>query len=489
MSKMRFTLQKKKIFVISACALAALAVLSLLFIARGYSLTPSYLSGDEPHYVMMADSLVRDGDFNLKNDYQSDRSSAYYLGGQLPPHNSPLVDIESDQWYSIHTVGVPLVIAVPFKLFGVEGARLWMMLLQGSLVVTFFFVLRKYLGSNMRALIGAGLGVICPLFWQNLGSLFPDLLLVSLWMFTILLFGRKDPISNIAMVAIGVIAGLAHTKGLLLIAPLLLAHIAFLIWEDGLSVFIKKQWLAMSVGFLGVVLYVRFLYMHYGIFTPSGLYGNNGQLFGGNLIYNAVAMLTDRNKGLFVHFPLLLIVVPYLAFFVIDLVKTTRKLARQKLKLKSVHFLTAALLVGLAVSLATIVGFEDWSGSTAPNGRSILPFIVVAIFVFAKYLNIHSRLEVLLVGSFALLSIWLSWLSIIDFKTYMSPGVNSFWVDRFQLLNNLPMFGFVSVDTGRAPLILGLKMLALLLALNICLYVLFKYRVTLKERDRSSTSL
>ena len=43
-----------------------------LFITRGYYKKMSYISGDEPHYVMMTDSLIKDGDFEIisaKNDW------------------------------------------------------------------------------------------------------------------------------------------------------------------------------------------------------------------------------------------------------------------------------------------------------------------------------------------------------------------------------------------------------------------------------------
>lgn len=469
--------KKRILFIIFATV-----ALSFLFFQRDYEKDLSYLSGDEPHYIMMADSLVKDGDFNLKNDYELERSKDFYPGPSLYPHNSPLVEEGSDKWYSIHTIGVPLAVALPYKLFGVTGARVWMMLIQFSAIVIFYLILKKYLKSEKRALIGAGLLILCPLIWQNMGSFFPDLILITFWLTSILLFGRKDKWSNLAIIACGVISGLSHTKGLILIAPIILFHVFWLIHKSSIADYVREQWLSISFAVGSLLLYVYFLYLNYGIISPSQLYGDNGQLFGANPIYNTVAMLTDRNKGLFVHFPLLLVAAPYLIFMIIELAGLASNFVKRNLKTTVNHFLVAGLILGLSVLLVTVIGFQDWSGSTAPNGRSMLPFIIGAIFVTAKYIRLQSRVEVLLLGVAAALSGWLSWLSIYDFKTYMSPGVNSFWVDRFEPLANLPLFGFVSIDTGRAPLLLGIKLLTCIAVINALLFVLYKYKIIFKPQ-------
>ena len=56
-----------------------IALFAILFFAVGFTLyifkyheyfnKKSFLSGDEPHYIMMSESLIQDNDFNLKNDY------------------------------------------------------------------------------------------------------------------------------------------------------------------------------------------------------------------------------------------------------------------------------------------------------------------------------------------------------------------------------------------------------------------------------------
>ena len=43
-------------------------------------------SGDEPHYLLAAHSLVHDGDLDLSNNYAQRDYAAFYTGYYLNPH-------------------------------------------------------------------------------------------------------------------------------------------------------------------------------------------------------------------------------------------------------------------------------------------------------------------------------------------------------------------------------------------------------------------
>lgn len=45
------------------------------------------ITGDEPHYLLMSQSILRDGDLDLKNDYAENRYAGFYERGQLEPQN------------------------------------------------------------------------------------------------------------------------------------------------------------------------------------------------------------------------------------------------------------------------------------------------------------------------------------------------------------------------------------------------------------------
>ena len=163
-----------------------------------------YSSGDEPHYIMMSDSLIKDRDLNLRNQYEDKAAMSRYSTEKVFPHLSASVNsVNSDSWYSIHTVGLPVLIMLPFKYLGLNGTRIFLTVLQLSSIVLFYIILKKYLHDNRRIMLGLILVLSCTFFWQNLSAIMPDLMMVAFFLACILFFGRKDLLSNLAFVAVG----------------------------------------------------------------------------------------------------------------------------------------------------------------------------------------------------------------------------------------------------------------------------------------------
>ncbi|BCX80921.1 hypothetical protein MIT9_P0499 [Methylomarinovum caldicuralii] len=88
-------------------------VMPLLLIAF-YALTSIFyyekraFSFDEPHYLLAAQSIARDFDFDLKNNYNKESYKNIY-SGILDPHISP--NSQGKHWYSIHGYGLPVLLA------------------------------------------------------------------------------------------------------------------------------------------------------------------------------------------------------------------------------------------------------------------------------------------------------------------------------------------------------------------------------------------
>jgi hypothetical protein len=79
--------------------------------------------GDEPHYLIIAQSILKDGDIRIDNNY-SQKDYLKYWGGFLRPHfSSPAVDGEH---YSGHAPGLPAITAPAFGAFGYWGVVVWL---------------------------------------------------------------------------------------------------------------------------------------------------------------------------------------------------------------------------------------------------------------------------------------------------------------------------------------------------------------------------
>lgn len=472
-----------------AVAVFAALMMGYIFIQRGYFLNPSYLSGDEPHYVMMADNLLHYGNFNLELSYKDKLSQNYYVG-DLDPHISPASDKESGAWYSIHTIGLPILITIPYALAGVLGARIFMILVQLMFIPVFFLILKKYIKNSKRCWFGIFALLLCPLYWQNVGAIMPDLILLTMTGVAVLLFDKKDVVSNIILVILTLLTYYIHTKGLLLIGPILLFKYIRDIYSSGFLSWLKKSWPYLAILIIGMCGYSLYLLMCYGSISPTSLYGSNGQLFSANPLCNFVAALTDRSKGILIYFPLLVLFpVYFIRWLKLDFKKIfmnfKKNLTKKHANLKGTYFLGAGVLVGVIIFLITQLGFTDWSGSTAPNARYALVFLVCAIFVMTKYINIQNRLEVFIYALFLMFDAVIMLICNSKIIYYISVGVNSFLVEKFTFLMHFPLFSDNAAQGGSASMVRGLLILGAIILFNVALYYIYSnvYVVKLGKRN------
>jgi hypothetical protein len=92
-----------------------------------WQVAPQVPAGDEWHYLIIAQSLLRDGDLRIENNHR-DRDYRHYFSGDLPPDFR--VRGRNGQIYSIHAPGLPALIAPAFLLAGYRGAVLLLLALS-----------------------------------------------------------------------------------------------------------------------------------------------------------------------------------------------------------------------------------------------------------------------------------------------------------------------------------------------------------------------
>ena len=87
--------------------------------------------GDEPHYLMVADSLLRDHDVSLERDYAEARYAVFH-DAPLAPHYR--VRGRGREIYSLHAVGLSVAILPAWALGGYPAVTVFMALLAALLV-------------------------------------------------------------------------------------------------------------------------------------------------------------------------------------------------------------------------------------------------------------------------------------------------------------------------------------------------------------------
>lgn len=150
---------------------SVLLVSFVIFLLVGRFLPgPAGPQGDEPHYLLIAESLIHDGDVDLKNQFD-DRAFSKFTSADLQPHTAPRSP--RDKLYPIHTPGLAALIAPGYAVSGFAGARATVSLAMAATVSLLFFVSRALLGAaagNFAFLLAAFASPL-PIYAN---SVFPD---------------------------------------------------------------------------------------------------------------------------------------------------------------------------------------------------------------------------------------------------------------------------------------------------------------------------
>lgn len=340
---------------ITTWSFLVIAVFGSLYFARFF--VNRYISGDEPHYILMAQSLKADKDLNLRNNFENNDANAFYPG--LPPTRQigkQQVETNSAKWYSIHGPGVPLLLAAPYIIGGMKGMEAAMVAIATA-TVFLTYGLTRTVTKNKKASLLTGLALLICYFFNTLaGHIYPDMIIAALTLGGLLIILER-PNSKLFQVIFGFIVGfmcLLHFKSLIIIGPLCLA-LLYETWNSKR----KLPWLIAP----GLVLTIGYLffsaYMWFGVWKLPDIYAGLA-LRHASPWYITSALLFDAQRGLLVNNPLLWLIPVGLPIWYFR----NRK----------------ALIICLAAivpSILLLAGFGEWYGGDAPTGRYIIDFLPI----------------------------------------------------------------------------------------------------------------
>jgi hypothetical protein len=200
-------------------------VLALIVLARTTDKVAT--AGDEPHYLIMADSLVTDASFDLRPAYTREEKAPAIIG-RITPH---MIWVDH-QWMPYHTPGMAVLIALPWWLGGQPAVRIWLCLVLALLPWALVRWARFQLTAGEAAWLTVGIVVCSPSCFGG-SQIYPDLpagvfaTALALW----LLRRDEDDAHPLAWAAAGFAMGLlawlnvkfAATSGVFLLGLLGLA--------------------------------------------------------------------------------------------------------------------------------------------------------------------------------------------------------------------------------------------------------------------------
>jgi len=110
------------------------------------------LSGDEPHYLVVVQSLLEDHDLRVDDEYAEETWQKFYTGKIRPHFAQPGRD---GALYSIHGVGLPLLLLPGFAVLGLKGVLATEALMAALAVLETFRATELFTGRKSMAVFAS----------------------------------------------------------------------------------------------------------------------------------------------------------------------------------------------------------------------------------------------------------------------------------------------------------------------------------------------
>lgn len=372
--KIKFSLLRAKPVVVWLIAFAVFSLASVAITLQGV-----HLSGDEPHYIMIAQSLTEDGDFDLKNNIE-EKTYLNYLPIEVRFHGGEY----NGKFHSFHLPGLSFLLIPFYWLFKVSGIgslippplyfRLAASIINAFFALCLFYLLKMKFPD--KEITGFWLLVLVtfPLIFHG-NHLYPELPAATLMMAAYLFsFGEKKN-----YLGAGLFLSLIPWFHVKYIPPLGILGLAILyeifkplkpfrpFEKEKITAVVKLAVFPLLVFGL-LVIYSKTLY---GALSPTNIFPKESYWSVPWLLRLKVflAYFLDQRDGLLFYSPLF-----FLFFFSF---KNTKKLDRR------------FLLLGIAVSYVFFHAFTTVRGAYSPAGRPLMSVSwIFILFIAHFYFNI-----------------------------------------------------------------------------------------------------
>jgi len=256
--------------------LAIFITAELLFILAAAVLTRQgvALVGDEPHYLAISQSLARDGDLNVFNQYFRDGFKEFLHVEKLAAHGTWGKGYK--QIYSYHLPGISLTLT-PFFFFKLTPPLLYFLLrsflgLFGAMlaVLVYLFCLRLWHSRSLAFFATMVFSLTAPVFFYSF-HIFPEVQAVLLILSALYLLFFKAKGKDSRCLWAGLLLGSTIFWGVkyaLFIYPICLGFFAYWSWKKKF----RPALLLIIFPLLFQAIFFYYLYHAYGNFSPNSVY-------------------------------------------------------------------------------------------------------------------------------------------------------------------------------------------------------------------------
>ncbi len=299
--------------------LAAGVAALVLFGVVAYGAREMVPGGDEPHYLIITQSLLADRDIQIENNHARGDYAPYFQGTLRPDY---FVRGKNGAIYSIHAPGLSVLIAPAWALAGYRGVVVFLLAVAASGIALLWVLAHQLTRSRAAAWFGAAaMAAATPIAFHSF-TIYPDgpgavLVLTGIWAIM-----RLRP-TGTSHVAPGTSHRTSHVAwllhGLALAAlPWLHARFAVLAGLIGLFVLLRmprtRAGVTRAAAFLAVpiasaIAWFAYFWVIYGTPNPNAPYGEffRTQASWSFVTGGIAGVLFDQQFGILVYAPVFLV--------------------------------------------------------------------------------------------------------------------------------------------------------------------------------------
>jgi hypothetical protein len=344
-----------------------------------WSVAPRHPDGDEPHYLIITQSILADHDLKIENNH---RQGDYrvYVSRTLKPDF--LKRGQDNQIYSIHAPGLSLLVAPAFALFGYPGVLVALCLVSAAASALVWLTSWRVTGNHGAGWFAwAAFALSVPFFFHS-SAIFPDgpgAILLALALLPLVDERGREPGPLFAVGAALALLPWLSSRFVSLSAMFALVIAVRLLAHRSRRAFGLAALAACPL--TSAIAFFLFFQLIYGTPNPSVVYGNSPtmSMTAGNLVRGVPGLMFDQQFGLIPNAPVYLCTI---AGFAVMLWRGPRRLAVELLMIAVPYFLVAA-------------SFTSWWGGTTAPARYVAPItpllVVPAAVWFATAKGVVAR--------------------------------------------------------------------------------------------------
>jgi hypothetical protein len=281
----------------------AFACAAMVYGAAAWRLAPLVPGGDEPHYLVIAQSLWRDGDLRIENNHQRGDYLEYFGGTLRPDYLKRGAD---GQIYSIHLPGVSALIAPVLALGGYGLVKFCLALASAAATAVAWRTAYLLTGDAAAAWFGwAGAALAAPVMMLSF-TVYPDgpgAVVVMLAFALVTALDKQASRPAWWWAGAGLMPSLLpwfHPRFSVLAAALGLVFAGRALRDARPARAVAAFMLLPAVSAAG---WFGYYYAIYGRFNPSVAYGHYTQMSLGRVPTGLLGLLFDQQYGLIVYAP------------------------------------------------------------------------------------------------------------------------------------------------------------------------------------------